>query len=114
MLSGTQTTDGFRQTGFDAFSTLNRQASEIGGSGGGDEDQDEGDHRKAEAGEGCGDQHLVDRNGFEMKDVEGYVLQNLDPLQDSQGEEEGDHRKSREDSQRAIEGAVKFLAGAAM
>jgi len=104
-----QGTDGFGQAGFYEARAFRGHVADIGGGGGGDQDQDEGDQREAEAGKGSRDQHLIHRNRVQAEDVEGYVLQDFDALQDGQGEEKGDHGERGEDGQGGVQSAMKFL-----
>ena len=108
-LSRSKGADRFRQTGFYEASAFRGHIADIGRGRSGDQHQDEGDERKGQSREGCRDQHLVHRNLVEAEDVERYMFQHFDALQNGQGEEEGEHGKRSEDGQGGVQRAMELL-----
>ena len=108
-----QTFNGLRKPLFNEFGALRRNAAEVRWGRRCRKHQRQRDHREADSGDTRRKQHVVHVRDIQAEEIEGYMLQRLDVLQDCQCKQQEEGRKRSEDDQSPIEATMEFLAGAA-
>ena len=93
---------------------LGGDAAQVGRRGRGRQHQRQGNHRETKPRDARRNQHMVGVCNIQAEEIEGYMFQRLEVIEDRQRKEEKEDRQRGQYRQRYIQAAVKLLPRAAM